>query len=157
QGAQAMRDRQGGATAGEYAERLLDRLFRLGVNTAGRFVEDQYLWIVEEGASDGDALPLTAGKPGASFAQPGIVSQRRAEDEVMRLGGAGSGDRVGSAGVGPSVNQVVADGTAKQKGVLEHDAHVAAELAGGQVADVDTVEQHAAGVDIVEAADQVHE
>ena len=61
------------------------------------------------------------------------------------------------AGFGPAVDQVVADRAAEQERLLEHDADVPPEVAGGQLADVDAVEQHAAGVDVVEPADQVHE
>ena len=45
------------------------------------------LGIVEQGARDGDALPLTPGEAGAPLAQPGVVSQRRAEDEIVCQGG----------------------------------------------------------------------
>ena len=61
------------------------------------------------------------------------------------------------AGLGPAVDQVVADRAAEQKRLLEHHADVPAEVARGQLAHVDAVEQHPARVDVVEAADQVHE
>lgn len=44
----------------QLAERLVDERFRLGVESAGGFVEDQDVGHFDEGACDGDALLLAA-------------------------------------------------------------------------------------------------
>ncbi len=157
QSAQTVGDRQRRAAASENVERFLDRLLRLGVDAARGFVEYQDLGIVEQGTRDRDPLPLAPGKACSTLAQPRIVSERRAKDEVVCQGRTRGGDRIGQAGVGPAVNQVVVDRAAKQERLLEHDAHIPAEVALGQLTDVDSIEQYPSGVDIIEAADQVHE
>ncbi len=82
------------AAAGERLERLLDRLLALGVDAAGGFVEDQDRRIVQDRPGDREPLPLAAGEAGAAFAEPGVVAERRVEDEVVRLGRLGRGDRL---------------------------------------------------------------
>ena len=51
----------------ELAKRLLNRLFRLGVDAAGRLVENQDLRIVEQRPRDRNPLPLSARQPFAAF------------------------------------------------------------------------------------------
>ena len=150
-------DRQRRTTAGQNPERFLDRFFRLGVDAARRFVEDQDLGIIEQSTRDRDPLLLAPGKAGASFAQPGVVAERRADDKVVCLRGAGGRDRVQAVGIRPTVDQVVADRAAEQKRLLKHDADVLPQIGRRQVADIHAVEQHAAGVDVIKSADQIDE
>ena len=70
----------------QHAERSWIAFSRLGVDAAGRLVEDQDLRVVEQGAGDREPLPLAAGEAGAALAEPGVVAQRRVEDEVVGLG-----------------------------------------------------------------------
>src|ERR1700733_8017147 len=51
-----------GAALAERAQRLLDRLLGLRIERRGRFVEQDDRRVLEEGAGDGDALALAAGK-----------------------------------------------------------------------------------------------
>ena len=62
-----------------------------------------------------------------------------------------------SAGVRPAVGDVLGDGAVEQKGLLQHDADVAAILLHRERAHVHAVHQDGAGADIVEAADEVDE
>ena len=67
-GGEAVGDHQRGAVLHQAFERLLDELFALGIQGAGRFVEQQDRRIAQQRAGDGDALLLAAGKLRAPFA-----------------------------------------------------------------------------------------
>ena len=91
---QAVGDRDRRAARVSALKRLLNGLLAFGVDVAGGFVEDQDRRIVQNRAGDRHPLPFAAGEAGAAFAEPGVVAQRRVEDEVVRLGGFGGGDRL---------------------------------------------------------------
>ena len=60
--AEPMCDRDGGSPLRRSVQSCLDDLLRLGVQSGGRFVEEEDFWITEERARDGDALLLAAGE-----------------------------------------------------------------------------------------------
>ena len=60
--AQAVGDCQGGAAAGQDAKRLLDRLFRFGIDAARGLVEDENSGIEEQGPRDRGPLLFAAGE-----------------------------------------------------------------------------------------------
>lgn len=70
-GAQAMRNRDGSTAPRGGIQRRLDDFFRLGVQRAGGFVEEEDLRVAEEGARDGETLLLPAGEEGG-FAAEGV-------------------------------------------------------------------------------------
>ena len=53
-----MGDSDGGSTARKERDSLLYLLFGLGVERAGRLVEDKYARVAKYGARDGDTLAL---------------------------------------------------------------------------------------------------
>ena len=57
-GRKSVRDDQAGAVTHELDHGVLDMLLGPGVNGGGCLVEDQNLWIAEEGAPDGQQLAL---------------------------------------------------------------------------------------------------
>ena len=59
-GAEPVGDDEGRAVADEPLQRLLHRLFRLGVQCRRGLIQDEDAWILQEGARDGDALALAA-------------------------------------------------------------------------------------------------
>ena len=63
-----VRDRNHGAPAHQPAERLADRLLGFAVERGGGFIEQQDRRVLQEGARDGDALPLSAGQLDAAVA-----------------------------------------------------------------------------------------
>ena len=58
---------------------------------------------------------------------------------------------------GLTIDEVVVDRAAEQKGLLQHHADVTPQVARGQRTHVEAVQEHAARVNVVEPADQVDE
>ena len=67
-----MRDGDHRASAHQAAQGFADRFLGLAVERGGRFVEQQERRVLEEGARDGDALALAAGKLDAALADDGV-------------------------------------------------------------------------------------
>ena len=155
EGREPVGDGDGGAAAGQGLEGLLNRLFAFGVDVAGGLVEDQDRRIVEDRPGDREALPFAAGETRAALAEPGVVAERRVEDELVGLGRFGGGDRLLGRAGGQAVNQIVPDRAAEQERLLQHDADLLAELLRRELAYVNAVDQHAAFVHVVETAEQV--
>ena len=80
---------------------------------------------------------------------------RQAQDELMRVRGAGSSHDLGAARIRQAVSNVLGDGAEKQKGLLQHQPDIAAEVGNGVRADVHAVNQNRALGDIVKAANQI--
>ena len=70
---------------------------------------------------------------------------------------AGGRDGRGLAGIGPAVEDVVAHGAVQQRGVLRHHADLGPQAVLRDVGDVLAVDQDAAGLQVVEAQQQVDE
>ncbi len=97
---QAVSDDERGAPALEPFERVVDEHLVLGVDAARRLVEHQDGRILEDGAGDGQPLPLPAGQAQAAFADQGVVAPGQGGDEVVGVGRAGGGLELRLAGVG---------------------------------------------------------
>src|SRR5689334_21158424 len=91
---EAMGDRNCGATAGESAKRVLNRLLALNVDVAGGLVEDQDWRIIEDRAGNREPLPFTAGKTGAALTKPRVVTEWRVEDKIVDLSSLGRCNRL---------------------------------------------------------------
>ncbi len=81
-----VRDDQRGAVPGDLAQRALDFAFGAGVQRGRRFVQQQDRRVLQDGAGDGDALLLAAGKFQPALAHHGFIAQRQFEDELVDLG-----------------------------------------------------------------------
>ena len=82
---QAVRHDDGGTTLQEVGDRILDQVFRDGVEARGGFVENQDRRIGEDGAGDRHALPLAAGEFDATLPDQRVVSCRKPADEIVRV------------------------------------------------------------------------
>src|ERR1700712_4397541 len=76
-------DHQRRAVGGDRAQGGLDLLLGMGVERAGRLVEDQDSRILQDRAGNGDALLLASRQFQAAFADPCVVPVRQAHDEVV--------------------------------------------------------------------------
>ena len=135
-------------------ERGLDLLLGAGIQRAGRFVQDQDARVLQDGARDGDPLLLAARQLQAAFADPGVVTVRQAQDEVVHLGEPRRLLDLLLARAGAAIGDVVADRIVEQHGVLRHHADRRAQAVLGHVADVLPVDQDAALGHVVEPEQQ---
>ena len=143
-GGEPVRDDQRGAVVRDLFERVLDFALGVAVERGGRLVEQQDRRRLQDGAGDGDALLLAAGKLQAALADLGLVAVRRHADEIVDLG---EPRRLLDLGIGrlpAAVADVVADGVVEQHGVLRNHADGGAQRLLRHVADVLAVDQDAA-------------
>jgi hypothetical protein len=68
-GGKAVRNDDAGAARDEVIERVLDEALAFGVEAGGGLVEDEDGGVLDDGAGDGEALALAAGKACAAFAR----------------------------------------------------------------------------------------
>ena len=83
EGGESVGDHNGGLSTGENAEGVLNQLFGFGIHGRGGFVQNQDLGITENGAGDGDSLPLSARKILEAKADLGMVAVRELDDEIV--------------------------------------------------------------------------
>ena len=134
-GGEAVGDDEGGAAAHQVGEALLNQGFGFGIEAGGGFVEDQDARIGQNGAGDGDALALAAGKLDAALADDGVVLVGERFGEFVDAGDAAGGEDVLFGGGGARKRDIFANGAVEKKGVLQNDAElhaIAIEADGGQ-------------------------
>ncbi len=81
-----MSDHDGSLAFHQSIQRFEDQLFRSRVQAGAGLVQDQDRRIADDGAGDGDPLPLAAGKRDAAFAENGVVAIGELFDKLMRVG-----------------------------------------------------------------------
>ena len=149
-----MRDDQRGAPGQDGAQCLLHEPLARDVEQRGGLVEHQHRRGGEEGAREGDELPLAGGQPPAALADLRVVAVRQRGDELVCADGRGRRLHAGPRGAGLPELDVVRDGAAEQEILLgDHDDPGAQALL-GQLPEVNAVEQDAALHRIVEAGEQ---
>src|ERR1700729_3887675 len=153
-GGQPVGDGDRGAARGEGVEGQLDGALGLGVQGAGGLVQHEHARVAQQGPGDGNALLLAAGEPVPAGADHGVVAVRQPGDQVVDLGGTGGVLDLGIGGLGPGVAQVLPHGGVQQVGLLADDANDRGEVGQPQVADVDSVDQDAAGGRVVQPGNQ---
>ena len=156
-GRQAVGDHEGGAVGPQCRHGLLDQHLGAGVDRGGRLVQDQQGRVGEEGAGDGDQLPLPRRDVGPLLLDRGVVALGQGAHETVHESGLRRGDDLCVGGVQAPVADVVHDGAAEQHRILQHHPHLAAQRPAVQRADVEAVQADLAAVDLVEAHDQVHQ
>ncbi len=154
-GADALRDDEGRALRVFRLQRRLDAALRFHIDGAGAVVQDEDRRLDEQGAGDGDALLLPAGKVDAALADLGVIAAGQRHDKVVGLGHFGRGDYFLVAGVGPAVADVVADCAGEEHGLLQRRADPAAQRVFVDIAHVAAVDGDAAAGYVVEAGDEV--
>ena len=142
-----------GAAAHQAGERFADDFLGFAVERGGRFVEQQYRRVLEEGPRNGDALALAAGQFYAAVADDGAHAGRQILDEI-----AARRDRrfqhLVVGGFRLAVADVVHDRAVEQRNVLRHHADGLAQTVLRHARDILAVEQDAAVLRIVEALQQ---
>jgi hypothetical protein len=153
-GGEAVGDDDGGAVFHELIQGILDEAFALGIEAAGGFIQDQDGGIGEDGAGDGDALALAAGKLGAALADEGVIPFGHGLDEEMGVGLFGGFVDFGLGGVGFAVGDVFADAAAKEEDFLGDEGEVLAEGGQGHVLDGLAIHENSAAGGLIKAVEQ---
>src|SRR5262245_18594513 len=84
-GRETMRDDESGAILHHLVQRSEHAEFGCGVERAGRLMEDQYRWILQQSARDRQKLAFAAGERTAALADHGIKSIRIRVDLIECL------------------------------------------------------------------------
>src|SRR5208337_85448 len=125
-GGKTVRDNEGGAAAHQVTQPLLNERLRFGIKTGRSFVENQDARVGQDGAGDGDALLLAAGKLHAAFPDHGVVFLLERFREFIHTRDAAGRKDLFLGGVGPGVGDVFANGAVEQKRLLQHHAQLRA-------------------------------
>lgn len=104
-----MRNDEHGAIRACAFERFLHGGLGIGVQGAGRLVENQYCWIFQNRSRNREPLPLATAKLHAALADWRVIARRQGCDEVMRVGGACRGLDLGARGPLASEGNIVRD------------------------------------------------
>ena len=102
----AVRDDQRGPAPHHRAQRGVDLGLQARVDGRGRVVEHQQPGVGDQRPGQRHPLPLAAGKSKALLAHHGVVAQRQAGDELVRLGGPGRRHDLLVGRVRPAVGDV---------------------------------------------------
>ena len=154
-GGQAVGDDDAGTVFHQAFECLLDEAFGFVVQCAGGFVKKQYRCVFQNGAGDGDALPLAAGKFAAVRPDVLVQSERGAVNQVLQVGGLEGGQDFGFARVGTAVADIFKKGIVKQEYVLGDEGELGAQVIEFDVGDVGAVYAYVAGRRFDKAGQQV--
>src|SRR5690348_6687020 len=156
-GGEAVGDDDNGAAAHQVLQSRLHQSLGLAVQGGSGFVEDEDGGILEQGASNGNALALPAGQANAALADHGFVAFGQSFDEVVGQGCLGGFHYTLLGNSGLAVGDVVAHRVVEEHGFLGHDADLRTQRRNGQVAHVLAINQQAASGDVEEARNQVHQ
>src|SRR5207237_10218309 len=116
---QAVSDGQRRAVSRDLLQLRLDRLLRLRVERRRRFVEDQDRRLLENGASDRDALLFAAGELEAPLADWRLIAERTTRYAIMDLRELRGGDDFVRCGAGTAVRNVVFDRVVEEHRILQ--------------------------------------
>ena len=143
-------------SCGQAVQRLLHGALGLVVQRAGGLVEHQHRRVAQDRPGDGDALLLAAGEAVAALADDGVVAVGQRRDEVVDLRGArAASSSSSSVASGLAKRRFSADRGVEEVGLLGDQPDGLRQRGEAEVAHVDAVDRHAAGVGVVEPRDEV--
>lgn len=155
-----MRDDKAGAVEHEIVEGLLNHVFGFGIKGAGGLVQNEQRRILEQGAGNGQALFLAAGKTHAAFSDGRFVPLGQLADEAVGIGGHGCGTHaihVQLRGQVTPVSDVFGNGHVEQEGILRHHRYGTPQGRQRVLLERLAVQKDLAALRIIEAGDQVDE
>src|SRR5581483_147451 len=134
--------------------RLYQRL-RFRVQRRSGFVKNKNGRILENSASNGQALAFASGEARAALANYRVIPLRHLADEIVRQGSLGRRHNDGLLDVGLAIGNVVTHSVVEQNGLLRDDPNLAAQREHGHVADILPVNQQAAAGNIKKSRDEI--
>jgi len=152
-----VRDANCGAAFHQFIKRGLHRAFGFGVERAGGLVQNQNRRVLQNGAGDGQALALAAGKGNPFFADDGVEAVGLLHDEFVGEGVFGGGDDFLARRAQPAQLDVPADGVVEQNIFLRDDGDLIAQIARGYFAQIHAADFDGALRGVVETQEQIGE
>src|SRR5688572_1274943 len=149
-----MRDDKGGAPREQGGQCLLNELLTFAVERTGCLIQNQDGRVFEQGARNGDALPLAAGQLHAALSDDGRVTFWKAFDEFVAVRATRRSDDFLLGRAGASIGDVVPDRTAEEEHFLRNDGHVRPDALEWEFARVASVEPNATAIGFVKAEEQ---
>ena len=140
-GRKAVCDDEAGASFGQTVHRLLNQQLCPGVDAGGRLVQNQNLWIGEDGPCDGQQLLLTLADVACLFVEDRVIAVRQGADKVVHLRRLCSRYHLFISGIQSAEADVFPDGIVVQPGVLQHHAKAVAQGAAAELLDIVPIEQ----------------
>src|SRR5580693_2334668 len=127
------------------------------VESSSGLVEDENRRVANDGAGNSDALTLAPGKSKPSLADHRVVTVRHSGNEFVRVREFRRFLDFLLSGAGPAISNVVAYRSPEQHSVLQHETNLVAERMELVLANVNTVNTHAAGSGVIKAWNQAHD
>ena len=152
-----MGDEQHGATAQGLHQVVADHALGLVIEGGGGLIHDQHARLLQDGACDGDALPLAAGEAAAPLAHLGGIAGGQIHDEIVGGSDRGCLDDLIAAGFWIGEGDVFLHRAIKQHRILGNDADLAPQGIELHFGDIDTIHQHGAALWVVKASHQFGE
>ena len=153
-GGESVGDYEAGSAFHEVIHGFLDLDFGSGVYGAGSFIEDQNLWISQDGSGDREELLLTLGYVAGFFVENHVVSAWKSLDETMYVGSFGCCYDFFMGGIEFAVFDIIFDASAEQPGILKYHSEHLSEFAPVEVFDVVSIDLDCPAVDIIETHQQ---
>ena len=150
-----MGDHEAGPAAHEAVHGLLQEQLSAGVDVRGCLVEDQQAPVGQQGSGNGQKLLLTGGDVRAVLADDRVVAIRQRADEAVAVGALAGLDDLLARGVRAAVGDVLSNRALEQPGLLQDHCKELARLRPGHLGGIPAVNADLAGLNVVEAHQQV--
>src|SRR5216684_3882987 len=150
-GTQAVRDDESGAPGEQAIQSFANEQLGLGVHARSGFVENQEARVVGKSAGKINELALADGECGAAFVDVAGDALGKGADEFAEADFVNGVFDCGAIDAGRAEPDVRFNGAGKKKGILEHDAELAAEILQVNQANVLAVEEDLAALNVVKA------
>ena len=152
-----MGDDDGRAVGHQPLDGALHQLFALGIERAGRLVEEENRGVAQDRAGDGDALALTAGETHPFLAEIAVEAFGQLVEEPGRGRRLGGGAHLIVVRLRAAIADVLPAIGGEDHRVLGHQAHAGADLGGIGVAKIDAVQRDTARPGVIEAQQHLHD
>ena len=145
-----MRRRNDRAPAKEASQCILYELLACGIKGRGRLVQQDDRRIAKKRPCDRQTLALPAREFKPPFADDGLESFRKPQDELGAVRRFGGGIDLGVGGVRSAIPQVLQDRAMQQRYVLVHNGNCPAQATLRDCSDVLLVDYHLTPLGIVQ-------
>ena len=156
-GAQAVSDDHGGPISHDPVERFLDDVLGLGVQRAGRFVEEENSRVLEDRPGNGDPLLLAAGELSPVLAHHRVEPVWHLVDELGRVRQLRRGANLFQCCAFFPVGDVFSDAGGEESWLLTDEPDLPSDPPKLQVSEIDSVDEDGPRLGIVEPLDQAHD